>query len=30
MNDDPWVMGVLEPLLLLLFLAMVGALLRML
>ena len=27
MNDDPWVMGVLEPFLLLLFIALIGALL---
>ena len=27
MNDDPWAMGVLEPILLLLFIALIGALL---
>lgn len=30
MTDDPWVMGVLEPCLLLLFIAVIGALLRLL
>ncbi len=30
MNDDPWVMGVLEPILLLLFIAVIGALLGLL
>ncbi len=30
MNDDPWMMGVFEPILLLLFIAMVGAFLRLL
>ena len=30
MTDDPWVMGVLEPFLLLLFIAVIGALLRLL
>ena len=29
-NDDPWMMGVFEPILLLLFIAMVGAFLRLL
>ncbi len=29
-TDDPWVMGVLEPFLLLLFIAVIGALLRLL
>ena len=29
-DDDPWVMGVLEPILLLLFIAVIGALLRLL
>jgi hypothetical protein len=28
MNDDPWMMGVFEPILLLLFIAVIGALLR--
>ena len=28
MNDDPWLMGVFEPILLLLFIAVIGALLR--
>ena len=30
MNDDPWVMGVLEPILLLLFIAAIGTLLGLL
>jgi hypothetical protein len=30
MNDDPWALGVLEPFLLILFIAVIGALLRML
>ena len=30
MKDDPWAMGVLEPFLLLLFIAVIGALLRLL
>ena len=30
MNDDPWVMGVLEPILLLLCIAVIGALLGLL
>ena len=30
MSDDLWVMGVLEPFLLLLFIAVIGALLRLL
>ena len=30
MNDDPWAMGVLEPFLLLLFIAVIGVLLRLL
>jgi hypothetical protein len=29
-DDDPWVMGVLEPILLLLFIAVIAALLRLL
>ena len=30
MNDDPWMLGILEPLLLLVFIAVIGALLRLL
>ena len=30
MNDDPWALGVLEPFLLILFIAVIGALQRML
>jgi hypothetical protein len=30
MNDDPWMMGVFEPILLLLFIAVIGVLLELL
>jgi hypothetical protein len=30
MNDDPWVMGVLEPIVLLLLIAVIGAFLELL
>ena len=30
MNNDPWIVGVLEPILLLLFIAVIRALLRLL